>query len=166
MDNVANTNAHGGDSPAKPATPHDTTVKEAPAGGNAAVSRAPLNLGAAPAAAPPTAPGPATHNHVATGPAAAPPAAAPGTMPRAPAPQAPVRRPLPVSPPVVPPSARTTNCKTFFTKLHPGAINFLDEQISKWLRENPSIVVKHTNVTTGEIVDKKTEPNILITIWY
>lgn len=61
---------------------------------------------------------------------------------------------------------RITGIKTFFTKLHPGAINFLDEQITDWLKKNPDIVVKRTNVVTGEIQSKKTDPNIIITIWY
>jgi len=61
---------------------------------------------------------------------------------------------------------RITGVKTFFTKLHAGAINFLDEQITKWLTDNPGIAIKRTNVVTGEIQGKKTEPNIIITVWY
>jgi hypothetical protein len=61
---------------------------------------------------------------------------------------------------------RITGVKTFFTKLHAGAIDFLSEQITKWLRENPGITIKRTNIVTGEIQGKKTEPNIIITIWY
>ncbi|MHC4310491.1 MAG: hypothetical protein ACYSSN_11135 [Planctomycetota bacterium] len=63
-------------------------------------------------------------------------------------------------------SDRITGVKTFFTKLHPGAINFLDEQITKWLAENPDVVIKRTNIITGEIQAKKTDPNIIITVWY
>jgi hypothetical protein len=61
---------------------------------------------------------------------------------------------------------RITGVKTFFTKLHPGAIDFLDEQITKWLKDNPAISIKRTNTVTGEIQGKKTEPNIVITVWY
>ncbi len=61
---------------------------------------------------------------------------------------------------------RITGVKTFFTKLHAGAMNFLDEQITKWLRENPDVKIKRTNTVTGEIQGKKTEPNIVITVWY
>lgn len=64
------------------------------------------------------------------------------------------------------PAERITGVKTFFTKLHPGAINFLDEQIAKWLQENPSVTVKRTNIVVGEVQAKKTEPNIIISIWY
>ncbi|MBN2271699.1 MAG: hypothetical protein JXN61_13855 [Sedimentisphaerales bacterium] len=63
-------------------------------------------------------------------------------------------------------SDRISGVKTFFTKLHPGAIEFLDEQICNWLKENPGISIKRTNVVTGEIQAKKTEPNIIITVWY
>lgn len=61
---------------------------------------------------------------------------------------------------------RIEGVRTFFTKLHPGAINFLDEQITEWLKKNPDIHIKRTNVTIGQIQAKKTEPNILITVWY
>ncbi len=61
---------------------------------------------------------------------------------------------------------RITGVKTFFTKLHPGALDFLDEQITKWLKENPGITIRRTNTVTGDIQAKKTEPNIIITIWY
>lgn len=61
---------------------------------------------------------------------------------------------------------RITGIKTFFAKLHPGAMQFLDEQITNWLKHNPGITIKRTNITTGDIQAKKTEPNIIITIWY
>lgn len=61
---------------------------------------------------------------------------------------------------------RIEGVKTFFTKLHPGALNFLDEQITRWLTENPDVQIKRTNITTGEVQAKKTEPNIIITVWY
>jgi hypothetical protein len=64
------------------------------------------------------------------------------------------------------PSERITGVKTFFAKLHAGAIQFLDEQITKWLKDNPDISIKLTNMVTGEIQGKKTEPNIIITVWY
>lgn len=61
---------------------------------------------------------------------------------------------------------RIVGMKTFFTKLHAGAIDFLEDQIARWLEANPGIVVKRTNVVTGDVVGKKTEPNIIITVWY
>ncbi|GAI21413.1 unnamed protein product [marine sediment metagenome] len=61
---------------------------------------------------------------------------------------------------------RITGVKTFFTRLHAGAIDYLDEQISNWLKQNPGITIKRTNTVTGEIQGKKTEPNIIVTVWY
>ncbi len=61
---------------------------------------------------------------------------------------------------------RIVGMKTFFTKLHGGAIDFLEQQIIRWLKANPDVVVKRTNVVTGDVVGKKIEPNIIITIWY
>ena len=63
-------------------------------------------------------------------------------------------------------SERITGVRTFFTKLHAGAIDFLDEQITNWLKKNPDITIKRTNTVTGEVQGKKTEPNIIITVWY
>ena len=63
-------------------------------------------------------------------------------------------------------SERITGVKTFFTKLHPGAIGFLDEQITNWLSDNPGITIKRTNTVTGPVQGKTTEPNIIVTIWY
>ncbi len=61
---------------------------------------------------------------------------------------------------------RITGVKTFFTKLHSGAIEFLDEQITNWLRSNPGIIIKQTNTVVGEVQGKKTEPNVIVTVWY
>jgi len=61
---------------------------------------------------------------------------------------------------------RITGVRTFFTKLHAGAIEFLDEQITNWLRDNPGIMIKRTNTVTGNVAGKKVEPNIIITVWY
>src|SRR4030042_761510 len=59
---------------------------------------------------------------------------------------------------------RITHVKTFFTKLHAGSLEFLDQQISHWLKENPEIVIKRTNTAIGEVAAKKTEQNIIITV--
>lgn len=61
---------------------------------------------------------------------------------------------------------RITGVKTFFTKLHAGSIDFLDGQIDEWLKKNPGITIKRTNTVTGMVIGKKTEPNIIITVWY
>ena len=63
-------------------------------------------------------------------------------------------------------SERITGVRTFFTKLHAGAIDFLDNQITEWLKKNPDISIKRTNAVTGMVQGKKSEPNIIITVWY
>lgn len=141
-------------------------LEESPTTASPSVSRAPLNLGggaAAPAPAAPAAPSAA--------PAARPPApaAAPRPMAAAPAPRPAVPGLKPPPPKPVASSAtgeRITACKVFFTKLHPGALKFLEEQVTNWLRDNPSITIKSTDVIMGEVQEKKTEPNIVIVVWY
>jgi hypothetical protein len=122
---------------------------------NGGVSRQPLNLG---------------------GGAAPPPAAA---TPKAAAP-APAAKPAPkisYTGPAEQPNAQTgggfhsegskiTSVKTFFTKLHHGSVQFMDEQIAEWLKSNPGVEIKQTNVCVGDVVAKKTEPNIIVMIWY
>lgn len=152
MNNVGNTGLQPNNTkePVPVETGPDKAVPQnKPVAGPAPVSRAPLNLGGtgAPASAP------------AAGSAA--PAATP-PRPAAPKP-APVRPAIPVAAGV---NERITGCKTFFTKLHPGAIDFLDEQITQWLKDNPGVFIKATNTTTGEVQGKKTEANILLTVWY
>jgi len=67
---------------------------------------------------------------------------------------------------VITSSERITGVKTFFTKLHAGAITFLEGQINSWLKDNPGVVIKDTNTVTGMLAGKKTEPNIIVTVWY
>jgi len=149
--------------PAQPAPPRDDADKPIPLppddlakpiplesgpAPKTGISHAPLNLGGGPAAKP-------APKVQLPRPAAKP---APKVQLPRPAAKAPAAR--------LASTDRITGVKTFFTKLHPGAIQFLDEQINNWLKQNPGVVVKRTNITTGEIQAKKTEPNIIITIWY
>jgi hypothetical protein len=167
MDNTGMGNAHGSDNLEKATPPNGSSVppsaaKDDPAAGAPTVSRSPLNLGGGAA--------PATPGAAAPHPPASPAGSRPGMPSPARAntvarPQMPVRRPVATA--AIPaPAGRITCCKTFFTKLHPGAIEFMDEQISNWLKENPHIIIKHTTAIVGEVQAKKTEPNVLITVWY
>lgn len=141
MNNAGNSGPQPVPMDAGPNKPNPPESK--PASGPAPVSRAPLNLGG-------------------TGAPVAAPAAAPAAVPRAPAP-----RPAPLRPvAAIGGNERITGCKTFFTKLHPGAIDFMDEQITQWLKDNPGVIIRATSAVTGEIQSKKTEPNILLTVWY
>jgi hypothetical protein len=56
--------------------------------------------------------------------------------------------------------------KTFFAKLHPGSLMFLEEQVQGWLKDNPGTTIKTTNVTTGDVQGKTTEANLIIVVWY
>ncbi len=144
MDNLGNSHLAGNDNNDKP-IPFDDGLDEraplnsGPASASPGVSRAPLNLGTGSVTATPR-----------------------------PAPKATTSPPIAAQKPTekIVSAERITGVKTFFTKLHPGAMGFLDDQVNTWLRENPNIHVKHTNITTGEVQAKKTEPNIIICLWY
>ena len=129
--------------------------------GKPAVSHTPLDLGGPPAA---PAAVPAGQGGARVAPAQRAVAPVARVAPAAPAPR-PQAAAKPAGP-VIASAGRISGVKTFFTKLHPGAIQFLDEQISIWLQKNPGISIKRTNVATGDVQSKKTEPNILITVWY
>lgn len=133
----------------------DLGSPSAPANGG--VSRQPLNLGGGPM--PP--------------PAASPPhRAAPAPAPK-PAPTTKISYTGPAEKPETQAGgefhsegARITSVKTFFTKLHHGSVQFMDEQIAEWLKSNPGVEIKQTNVVVGDVVAKKTEPNVIVMIWY
>jgi hypothetical protein len=122
------------------------------------VSRQPISLGGSHAGSVTPGPRPAS--------------AAPAAMPKVEAPRpaaAPVRPAVAPAPTPVQRNGsgeRILGMKTFFAKLHAGSLTFLEEQIQGWLKENPHIQIKATNVTTGEVQAKVTEPNLIITVWY
>jgi hypothetical protein len=118
------------------------------------VSHAPLNLGGANTPTPPPA-------------AKLTPAAKPAPKPSIP-PAKPTASTTSTAKPQVSaaPGGRITAVKIFFTKLHAGAMDFLSEQITEWLKNNPGITIKRTNIAVGEVAAKKTEPNLIITVWY
>lgn len=139
MDNTGNSHLAGNDAD-KPIPFDDGPGKQAPQNTPAGVSRAPLNLGGGASPPPPPA----------------------KNMPK-----------ITTSTPIhsqasqqITSSDRITGVKTFFTKLHPGALEFLDDLVNDWLKDHPEVRIKHTNVTTGEVQAKKTEPNIIICVWY
>lgn len=121
----------------------------------AAVSRQPINIGAQGAVVAPLRAEP---------PRPAPPSASPLPKAEPPRPTAPAVRPAQA--PKVGSGERITGMKTFFAKLHAGSLSFLEEQIQGWLKENPGVTIKTTNVTTGEVQAKTTEANLIIVVWY
>jgi len=120
-----------------------------PPPGKSGISHTPLNLGG------PAKPAPAAKE---SQPKAASPPPTPAPQPK-PAPPAAVA-------PTAAPAERITGVRTFFTKLHAGAIDFLDQQITDWLAKNPDIHIKRTNTIYGEVTGKKVESNIIISVWY
>ena len=120
------------------------------------VSRKPLSMGAGGAAKEPAPPERAV----------APPPPAPVKPARRPPAKTGDRPAARAATSAVVPEARISGLKTFFTKLHPGALVFLDEQVTEWLKAHPDVQIKRTNVSVGEVMAKKTEPNIIMNIWY
>ena len=66
----------------------------------------------------------------------------------------------------VPSAEPITAAKIFYTKLNTGTLGNLDEQITTWLKENPNVNVKMTNMITGEVKGKTVDPSIVIMVWY
>ncbi len=64
------------------------------------------------------------------------------------------------------PTGKITGVKTIYTKLHAGSLDFLDGLINDWIRENPTKEIKMVQTTVGELQGKKTEPNIIVVIWF
>lgn len=59
-----------------------------------------------------------------------------------------------------------TRTRTFHTRLSHKAMMFLDEQINEWVDQHPDIEIKFTNTTVGMVEGKKTEPHLIVTVWY
>jgi len=134
----------------------DSDSMPAPASGPApaSVSRKPLDLGAGkPSAAP------------AAQPVRTPPKPAVKPVPK-PVAVSSAPRPAKAGAPVEAGHERITGVKTFFAKLHHGSLKFIDEQVVEWLKDHPEVVIKKTNVVVGEVQAKKTEPNVIMTVWY
>lgn len=55
--------------------------------------------------------------------------------------------------------------KTFVTKLRLDAIEHVDEQINNWLDNHPEYEVKFVSQTIGQLVGKRTEDALFISVW-
>jgi len=58
-----------------------------------------------------------------------------------------------------------THVRTFISKLRPGAIDLLDQQVNQWLDEHPDYEVKLVTTTIGELSDKVKEPALFMNVW-
>ena len=60
-----------------------------------------------------------------------------------------------------------TRVRTFHAKLTDGALHFLDDQINEWLDEHNEIEVKFATTVMGSVEGKqRTEPHLIVSIWY
>ena len=59
-----------------------------------------------------------------------------------------------------------TRVRTFHARLSNSAMTFLDNQINEWVDQDENIEIKFTNITVGMVEGKKTEPHLIITVWY
>lgn len=58
------------------------------------------------------------------------------------------------------------HCKVFHCKLREDALEFLEEQINKWLDTHPEYEVKFVTSSIGELKTKTmTEPAMFMTVW-
>ncbi|MCC7144868.1 MAG: hypothetical protein IT443_00330 [Phycisphaeraceae bacterium] len=55
--------------------------------------------------------------------------------------------------------------RTFFSKLRPDAIEYMDRQINEWLDSHPEYEVKFASSSVGLLQEKSAEPAIFVTVW-
>ena len=58
-----------------------------------------------------------------------------------------------------------THVKTFYCKLRPDAIQYLDDQINEWLDKHPEYEVKLVTSTVGKLVGKNIEDALFLNVW-
>lgn len=64
-----------------------------------------------------------------------------------------------------PTGAGGTRCKTFVAKLRLDAIEYLDEQVNRWLDAHPTYTVKRTSASIGILKGKEKEDAIFLTVF-
>jgi hypothetical protein len=58
------------------------------------------------------------------------------------------------------------HCKVFHCKLREDALEFIEEQINRWLDSHPEYEVKFVTSAVGELKTKTmTEPAMFVTVW-
>ncbi len=68
--------------------------------------------------------------------------------------------------PLVNTETGATRVRTFHVKLTDTAMHHLDNVINEWIDENEEIIVKFVKMTVGAVEGKKTEPHLIISVWY
>ena len=63
------------------------------------------------------------------------------------------------------PGTGATRCRVFHSKITVGAIDHMVSQINEWL-DGSEAEVKHVTQVVGVMEGKKSEPNVILTVWY
>lgn len=58
-----------------------------------------------------------------------------------------------------------TRCRIFHAKITDSSLEHMESQINSWLDSN-EIEVKHVGHTIGVMEGKRSEPNMLVMVWY
>ena len=58
-----------------------------------------------------------------------------------------------------------TRCRVFHSKITVGAIDHMVSLINEWL-DGSEAEVKHVTQVVGVMEGKKSEPNVILTVWY
>ncbi|MFP4354905.1 MAG: hypothetical protein ACLFUJ_07240 [Phycisphaerae bacterium] len=59
-----------------------------------------------------------------------------------------------------------TRCRIFHSKLAATSLEFMESQINDWLDSDDDIDVKDVGHVIGDMTGKKTEPNLIVMVWY
>ena len=59
-----------------------------------------------------------------------------------------------------------TRCRLFHSKLAATSLEFMESQINEWLDSDDDIDVKQVGHVIGDMTGKKTEPNLIVMVWY
>ncbi len=68
--------------------------------------------------------------------------------------------------PLLGPGEGATRCRTFHAKLNDGAVAFMNRQINEWADAHPEIVIKFASTTMGVWEGKKSDPTLIVTVFY
>lgn len=58
-----------------------------------------------------------------------------------------------------------THVRTFYCKLNPESLEYMEQQINEWLDAHPDYEVKQVTTSVGEWTGKIKEPAMIVTVW-
>ncbi|MFH0983021.1 MAG: hypothetical protein V2A79_15995 [Planctomycetota bacterium] len=68
--------------------------------------------------------------------------------------------------PADPNQACATRCRTYHAKLNDGAVAYMNREINEWVDRNPSIRIKFATSTIGVYEGKRSDPHLIVTVFY